>query len=111
LFCDNEGVYLYGASSNEHRNLMPAYSLQWKAILDAKDRGCTTWDFYGIPPNEDPSHPMFGLYRFKTGFGGTIIHRIGSVDVPLRPIMYTCYRIAEKVRYFWYKKLKKALIR
>ena len=37
LFCGDEAVYLYGASSNEKRNLMPAYALQWQAIRDARD--------------------------------------------------------------------------
>ncbi len=107
LFCGDEAVYLYGASSNEKRNLMPAYSLQWQAIRDAKDANCNRYDFYGIPPVDDPSHPMYGLYRFKTGFGGSIVHRTGSVDLPLRPFLYAAYRLAEAGRALWYKKLVK----
>ncbi len=102
-----ESVYLYGASSNEHRNLMSAYALQWKAITDARESGCTRHDFYGIPPNEDPGHPMHGLYRFKTGFGGNIVHRVGSLDVPLRPFFYRLYALAEGARAFWFKRVKK----
>lgn len=102
-----EAVYLYGASSNEHRNLMSAYALQWKAILDAKEAGCKRYDFYGIPPNDDPSHPMHGLYRFKTGFGGNVVHRVGSLDVPLRPVVYVPYALAERARAFWFKRVKK----
>jgi lipid II:glycine glycyltransferase (peptidoglycan interpeptide bridge formation enzyme) len=107
LFCGCEAVYLYGASSNEKRNLMPAYSLQWKAIRDAKAAGCTRYDFYGMPPTDDPSHPMHGLYRFKTGFGGSIVHRVGSYDIPLRPVRYTLYRTAEAARTFWFKRIVK----
>ena len=87
-FSEKEGVYLYGASSNIKRNLMPAYSLQWRAIRDARLSGCKTYDFYGIPPVEDPNHPMYGLYRFKTGFGGVIVHRAGSFDFPVKRILY-----------------------
>lgn len=109
LFSTREGVYLYGASSNEHRNLMPAYLLQWNAICDAKQFGCGQYDFYGIPPVEDEQHPMYGLYRFKTGFGGTIIHRPGSIDVPLS-LLYSAYGIAERLRSVWFKKIKKILV-
>lgn len=107
LFCGDEAVYLYGASSNEKRNLMPAYSLQWRAIMDAKEAGCSRYDFYGIPPTDDPSHPMHGLYRFKTGFGGSIVHRVGSWDIPLRQIRYSAYRCAESARTLWFKKIVK----
>lgn len=111
IFCGEEAVYLYGASSNVKRNLMPAYSLQWKAIRDAKEAGCARYDFYGIPPEDDPAHPMYGLYRFKTGFGGFIVHRVGSLDAPIRPVAYMAYRIAEAARAFWFKKAVKAIKR
>ena len=111
LFCGDEAIYLYGASSNEKRNLMPAYSLQWRAINDAIAFGCTHYDFYGIPPTNDETHPMHGLYRFKTGFGGSIIHRVGSYDIALRPVMYFGYRTAEAARSFWFKKVVKLLRR
>ena len=106
LFCKREAVYLYGASSNAHRNVMPAYLLQWTAIRDAKAYGSHIYDFYGIPPDSDEHHPMHGLYRFKTGFGGTIIHRPGSIDVPFS-FGYTAYTMAERARTFWFKKIKK----
>jgi len=109
LFTPKEGVYLYGASSNNKRNLMPAYLLQWRAICDAKKAGSSYYDFYGMPPTEDENHPMHGLYRFKTGFGGQIVHRPGSIDVPLSKL-YTFYTLAEKLRSFWYKKIKKKLV-
>lgn len=109
LFCGDEAVYLYGASSNEKRNLMPAYALQWRAIRDAAQYGCERYDFFGIPPTDDPSHPMYGLYRFKTGFGGSIVHRVGSWDIPLNEPAYRAYRVAEKLRDFWFKKAVKRL--
>ncbi|MCQ2595248.1 MAG: peptidoglycan bridge formation glycyltransferase FemA/FemB family protein [Treponemataceae bacterium] len=110
LFTKNQAIYLYGASSNSHRNLMPAYLLQWQAIQDAKNHGCQSYDFYGIPPTDDESHPMHGLYRFKTGFGGEIVHRTGSMDVNLSPL-YAPYAVAEKLRLIWFKKIKKLFIK
>ena len=106
LFLGKEAVYLYGASSNNKRNFMSAYLLQWAAIRDAKKVLCTSYDFYGMPPTDDENHPMHGLYRFKTGFGGKIIHRPGSIDFPLSKL-YAPFSFAEKLRLFYYKKIKK----
>ena len=98
LFRGKQAVYLYGASSNVKRNLMAPYALQWRAMRDAKDWGCSTYDLFGIPPSDDPNHPMAGLYRFKTGFGGTVIHRSGSWDYACRPVCYGLFSAAEKLR-------------
>jgi lipid II:glycine glycyltransferase (peptidoglycan interpeptide bridge formation enzyme) len=103
LFCSGEAVYLYGASGNIKRNLMPAYLLQWTAIRDAKKYGCPYYDFYGMPPAADEKHPMHGLYLFKTGFGGKIIHRPGSYDYVLKNNWYAFYSAAEKLRAWWHK--------
>jgi lipid II:glycine glycyltransferase (peptidoglycan interpeptide bridge formation enzyme) len=98
LFRGGEAVYLYGASSNEHRNLMGPYALQWQAMRDAKAAGCTYYDLFGIPPTADPAHPMAGLYLFKTGFGGRIIHRPGCYDYVYNPLLALLFRTAEKAR-------------
>ena len=109
LFCKKEAVYLYGASGNIKRNFMPAYLLQWNAICDAKKFGCPVYDFYGCPPEENKNHPMHGLFLFKTGFGGKLIHRPGSFDVVLKKNWYAFYKTAEKLRAWFYKNLKKKL--
>ncbi|MFW6137662.1 MAG: lipid II:glycine glycyltransferase FemX [Spirochaetota bacterium] len=87
-----QATYLYGASSRKQRRLMPTYALQWRAINLAKQQGCTHYDFFGIPPTDHPGHPMAGLYRFKTGFGGSIFHRRGCWDYPVDPEQYRHYR-------------------
>ena len=107
LFFNKHATYLYGASSNENRNLMPAYALQWNAILAAKEAECVDYDFFGIPPTDDPNHPMAGLYFFKTGFGGRIVHRLGAIDYPVSTLAYKCFRLAEELRLYWYKSVKK----
>ena len=109
LFCPREAVYLYGASGNIKRNLMAAYLLQWTAIRDAKAYACPEYDFYGMPPTDDEGHPMHGLYLFKTGFGGRLVHRPGSFDVPLRPFSYRLYIAAERARAFFFRKIVKRL--
>jgi len=109
LFFGKRATYLYGASSGEKRNLMPAYALQWRAIQVARARGCADYDFFGIPPDDRPDHPMAGLYLFKTGFGGQIVHRVGCIDYPASPLAYRLFRAAESMRLVWYKKIKKLL--
>lgn len=110
LFSHDEAVYLYGASSNHKRNLMPNHLLQWTAMQDAKAYGSKYYDMYGMPPEgQDENHPMHGLYMFKANFGGRIIHRLGSWDMPLRPFYYKLYSIAEGARAFWFKKIVKKL--
>jgi lipid II:glycine glycyltransferase (peptidoglycan interpeptide bridge formation enzyme) len=98
LFRGKQATYLYGASSNVKRNLMAPYALQWKAMQDAKAFGCEVYDLFGIPPDESPAHPMAGLYRFKTGFGGSIVHRPGSWDYPYKPVLHTLFKSAENLR-------------
>lgn len=108
LFSKTESVYLYGCSSNKKRNLMPNFLLQWTAMKDAKAYGSRYYDMYGMPPTDDPSHPMHGLYLFKTGFGGRNVHRSGSYDVPLKGIYKLCV-LAEGARAFWHKKILKKI--
>ena len=107
MFDGKEATYLYGASCGRKRETMPAYALQWRAIQDAKAAGCLEYDFFGIPPVNDPGHPMYGLYQFKTGWGGTIIHRPGCWDYLCHPILYRFTRQYESVRNWYYKKFKK----
>ncbi|HVP17931.1 MAG TPA: peptidoglycan bridge formation glycyltransferase FemA/FemB family protein [Spirochaetia bacterium] len=111
VFWKKRGIYLTGASSNEKRNLMPTYALQWEAIRRAKEAGCTEYDLYGIPREPDPSHPMFGLYQFKTGFSDRTIERWGTWDVPYMPMLCRAYRVAEETRLFYYRSVKKQLRR
>ncbi len=91
----NRATYLYGASSSVERNFMATYALQWRAISIAKERGCNQYDMFGVSPNADPNHPMYGLYRFKSGFGGRMFHSMGCWDYPLDHDKYTCYSAVE----------------
>ncbi len=91
----NRGSYLYGASSSHQRNLMAPYALQWEAICQSQEAGCTEYDMFGISPNPDPHHPMYGLYKFKSGFGGDNHHSLGCWDYPLNDEMYTLFRASE----------------
>lgn len=81
----HEAIYLYGASSNEQRNLMPNYLLQWEAMRWAKQQGATRYDFWGIPATDNADEAMAGVYRFKSGWGGAIVRYVGCYEHVLRP--------------------------
>ena len=89
------GTYLFGASSSVNRKCMATYALQWQAINIAKLKGCTEYDMFGVSPNPNPAHPMYGLFRFKSGFGGRLYHRMGCWDYPLQEKSYEIYKASE----------------
>ncbi|MCB2196869.1 MAG: peptidoglycan bridge formation glycyltransferase FemA/FemB family protein [Bacteroidetes bacterium] len=95
VYSGKRATYLYGASSSRNRNLMAPYLLQWEAIKRSKQKNCAEYDMFGIAPYRDPSHPMYGLYRFKTGFGGNIFHRMGCWDYPLNTETYDLVQTME----------------
>ncbi len=72
--------YLYGASSNKHRNLMPNYLLQWTMIKWAVECGCRIYDFRGVSGDLSEDNPLYGLYRFKKGFNGDFVEFTGEYD-------------------------------
>ena len=80
--------FLYGASANTKRNLMAPSLMHWTAMRHARDRGCTSYEMGAVSPSVNPSHRLYGLYRFKTGFGGRIEYRCGSWDYPLNQDAY-----------------------
>lgn len=92
-------TYLHGASSNLYRNVMAPYALHDFLIKDAKEKGLTAYDFWGIaPPEAGEEHPWFGISRFKLGFGGKVVRMPGTIDVSKNRLMFTLYRIAKTVR-------------
>ena len=93
--------YLYGASLDVDRQRMPAYLLQWEAMRWAKSRGCTTYDLWGVPDAElealehdfaTRSDGLWGVYRFKRGFGGELVRSIGAWDRVYHPRRYAIFQ-------------------
>jgi lipid II:glycine glycyltransferase (peptidoglycan interpeptide bridge formation enzyme) len=83
--------YLYGMSSERHRQVMPNHLLQWEAIRRAKVAGCQVYDLWGAPDHFDESDRLWGVYRFKEGLGGSVIRTLGAWDLPAQPLMYSFY--------------------
>jgi len=75
--------YVHGASRSVHRDKMPNHRLQWEAMTWAKEQGCDTYDMWGAPDELDESDPMWGVYRFKKGFGAEFVEHVGAWDRPI----------------------------
>lgn len=105
--------YFYGASSAEERNRMPTYALQWEAIRWAKSQGMQVYDFWGAPDDFfDEYDPLTGVFRFKTGFGGTVVRRIGAWDYVVKPGLYWLYThvmpsVLSIMRVFGWRRLRR----
>jgi lipid II:glycine glycyltransferase (peptidoglycan interpeptide bridge formation enzyme) len=92
--------YLYGASNDEERNRMPTYLLQWEAMKWAKQRGCTEYDLWGVPDADEEKleaqfesrhDGLWGVYRFKRGFGGEVKRAAQALDKVYMPLLYKLY--------------------
>jgi len=101
--------YLYGASYDLERNRMPTYLIQWEAMKWAKGKGCRYYDLWGIPDLEEEelekgfyekaSHDgLWGVYRFKRGFGGQVKRSVGAWDKVYDERMYRIYSVYLKLR-------------
>jgi peptidoglycan pentaglycine glycine transferase (the first glycine) len=93
--------YFYGASSNVHRERMPAYLLQWEAMRWARSQGCTSYDLWGVPDEDGATleagftqrrDGLWGVYRFKRGFGGHLVRSVGAWDCVYAPARYRLYQ-------------------
>jgi len=85
------GTYLNGMSRPLHREKMPTHLLQWEAMLRLKSSGCRVYDLWGAPDILVEADPLWGVYRFKEGFGGQVVRTLGAWDFPARPFWYHLY--------------------
>jgi lipid II:glycine glycyltransferase (peptidoglycan interpeptide bridge formation enzyme) len=92
--------YVYGASTDIERNRMPSYLLQWEAMRWAKARGCKEYDLWGVPDEEETrleaefesrEEGLWGVYRFKRGFGGDLKRSAQALDRVYNPWLYKLY--------------------
>ena len=99
----DQGWYLYGASSERERQRMASYGVQWAGMRWAKARGARCYDMVGVPDAEvetleaqfpTRSDGLWGVYRFKRGWGGTVVRSAGAWDRVYNPLIYALYRFA-----------------
>ncbi len=92
-------TYLHGATSNNHRNAMAPFLLQWQAMLDAKERGINYYDLGGVFPESNEGGQQ-GITRFKIGFSPKTkpFKTVGSYDIVLNKWKYWLYRLLQKIK-------------
>jgi lipid II:glycine glycyltransferase (peptidoglycan interpeptide bridge formation enzyme) len=83
--------YFYGMSRDQHRDRMPNHLLQWEAMRWAKARGCSVYDFWGAPDELNEADAMWGVWKFKEGFGGQFVQHLGAWDYAPAPLLYPLY--------------------
>lgn len=93
----NKIWYLYGASSNEHRNLMPNYLLQWEMIKWALENKCDWYDFRGVSGFKSENDPQYGVYKFKKGFNPEFMEFINEMYIVYNPFINTMFNISKEV--------------
>lgn len=97
IFYNKEAVYHYGISTEENAKLPGSYACQWRAIEEAQVRGCATYNFWGIAPENQPQHRFAGVSLFKRGFGGRETAYIPAHDIPVSPF-YWITHLFERLR-------------
>lgn len=97
VFSGSSGFYHHGASIQRYAKIPASYLLQWRAIGEAKKRGCKLYNFWGVSPEDKPNHPWAGLSLFKKGFGGFPEAYVPAQDLPLTK-KYWLNFVVEKVR-------------
>jgi len=104
----NKVWYLYGASSNKNRNVMPNYLVQWEMIKWAVENKCDVYDFRGVSGHVDENHPQYGIYKFKKGFNGDFVEFVGELYMVFKPVTNFAFNtLGEAYRSLQIKKARK----
>ena len=103
------GLYLYGGSTEQGLKLGANHALQWRALQWARERGCRVYDFWGVPDQfgraaaaaeaeraqleeAAKSDPLYGVYRFKKGFGSQVVRYLPAYDRVYLAPLYALWR-------------------
>lgn len=105
---NDKAWYVYGASSNDKRNVMPNYAMQWEMIAWAQEEGCSWYDFRGVSPRRrqegedvadlEKNDHLQGLNRFKEGFSPRYVEYLGEFDLVYNSMIYAIYNRAFAMR-------------
>jgi lipid II:glycine glycyltransferase (peptidoglycan interpeptide bridge formation enzyme) len=98
IFYGQEAAYHYGASTEDGRRYPGAYLIQWEAIKEAKKRGMSRYNFWGVAPEDQKNHRFSGLSLFKRGFGGVDYEYLHARDLVINKPRYLINASIEKTR-------------
>lgn len=101
VFILNDTIYYpYGASSNEHREVMASNLMMWEVIKFGKEQGCRMFDMWGsLGPEPDERDSWYGFHRFKQGYGAELVEFLGTYDLVINPMLYKLYGLTDKARW------------
>lgn len=97
---DGTRFYAHAATSDQERKLAAGTVLLVQMLLDAKNQGAHTFDFWGVTTSEDKNHPWYGFSRYKMSFGGELITYAGTWDLPLQVPKYRFYQVIRRLNRF-----------
>ncbi len=83
VFYGDTAVYHYSGYSSKYPKIPASYAMLWRAIKEAKKRGCRLFDLWGIAPTNDPRHRFAGVTLFKKGFDGQRVDWVRAQDLPI----------------------------
>lgn len=101
MFMHNNMLYYpYGASTNEHREVMASNLMMWRMIQLGREQNCVGFDMWGaLGPDPNPHDRWYGFHKFKEGYGAQHMQSIGSFDLVIKPVPYKLFRIVEELRW------------
>ncbi|MFN2451902.1 MAG: lipid II:glycine glycyltransferase FemX [Candidatus Dormibacteria bacterium] len=105
--------YKDGGSYKKHTAVMAPHLLQWEAMRWLREQGVESYDMVGVPPAAElrEGHPLWGLWRFKSGYADQIIEYAGTFDLPLRRRRYALWNAAgERAAHAYAQRVRTTLL-
>jgi lipid II:glycine glycyltransferase (peptidoglycan interpeptide bridge formation enzyme) len=112
-YLGRKGWYKDGGSTKEHAAVMAPHLLQWEVMRWLRSRGVEAYDLVAVPPAAEltPAHPLYGLYRFKSGFSERITEYVGTWDLPIRRSRHAAWNaVAERAAHQWAYRVRHDLL-
>lgn len=109
LTAGRRAFHVYAGSSLVGRQLKPNDLLHWEVIRRAQADGFLSYDLWGIPDAvgraaeaggstteiAGAGDGLWGVYRFKSGFGGEVVRYVGAFDYACAPARYRLWTSAQ----------------
>ncbi|MBQ2660266.1 peptidoglycan bridge formation glycyltransferase FemA/FemB family protein [Candidatus Saccharibacteria bacterium] len=98
IFYGNEASYHYGVSSDLGTKYSAAPLLHMEAMKEARKRGITRYNLWGIVGPEEKTHRFYGVSEFKRSFGCAELRYTPAHDLILNRPKYLLTKTVETVR-------------
>lgn len=105
--------YKDGGSTRRHSELMAPHLLQWEIMRWLRRQGVESYDLVAVPRRSElhSANPMWGLYRFKSGFCDHINEYVGTLDLPLSAAKYALWNgFGERAAALWSTQFRRDLL-